>query len=165
MKTLPFMKITMVVMEAERAFWENDGYNASMWTGGPAGTVTAMRYGDSDDEITSLVSWTRGHTAEYLDRLGPEAAKKLVIREIEALRPAAKGYLKAVHFHSWGMEPFSAGDWAVFRPGQIADFKNDMANPHGRLFFCGEHTAFANRGMEGAMESAERAVFEAIDLL
>ena len=164
-KTLPFMKISMVVMEAERPFWEDDGLNPSMWTDGPAGRVLVMRNGDSDDEVTSLVSWTRGHAADYLDRLGPEEAKKLVIREIETLRPAAKGHLKAAHFHSWGLEPFSAGDWAVFRPGQVADFKNDMANPHGRLFFCGEHTAFANRGMEGAMESAERAVFEAIELI
>ena len=164
-KTLPFMKITMVVMETDRPFWESDGFNPSMWTDGPAGSVTATRYGDGVDDVTSLVSWTRGHAAEYLDRLGPETAKKLVIREIENLRPAAKGYLKAAHFHSWGMEAFSAGDWAVFRPGQIADFKNDMANAHGRLFFCGEHTASTNRGMEGAMESAERAAFEAIDVM
>ena len=35
-----------------------------------------------------------------------------------------------------------------------------MAAPHGRIHFCGEHTARANRGMEGAMESAERVVLE-----
>ncbi|MFK7888416.1 MAG: FAD-dependent oxidoreductase [Gammaproteobacteria bacterium] len=29
--------------------------------------------------------------------------------------------------------------------------------PHGRIHFCAEHTATTQRGMEGAMESAERA--------
>jgi monoamine oxidase len=33
------------------------------------------------------------------------------------------------------------------------------------MFFCGEHTAKENRGMEGALESAERAVFEAAEIL
>ena len=32
--------------------------------------------------------------------------------------------------------------------------------PAGRLFFAGEHTAEAYRGMEAAMESGERAALE-----
>jgi monoamine oxidase len=40
-----------------------------------------------------------------------------------------------------------------------------MFAPHGRLHFCGEQTALANRGMEGAMESGERAAIEAMDHL
>jgi monoamine oxidase len=35
-----------------------------------------------------------------------------------------------------------------------------MAQAHGRIHFCGEHTAVSNRGMEGAMESGERAALE-----
>lgn len=160
--TLPFMKITITVMEADAPFWEDDGLGLTTWTDGPAGAITAARYSENDD-VNALLSWTRGHDAERLDRLGPERAKALVVRELEAVRPAAKGKVRAVHFHSWGMEPFSAGDWAVFRPGQISTFLGDMAAPHGRLFFCGEHTALSNRGMEGALESAERVVFEVID--
>ena len=34
--------------------------------------------------------------------------------------------------------------------------------PEGRLHFCGEHTALSNRGMEGAMESGERAALEVL---
>ncbi|MDG2243394.1 MAG: NAD(P)/FAD-dependent oxidoreductase [Rhodospirillaceae bacterium] len=160
--TLPFMKITITVLETKEPFWVNDGLGPMTWTNGPAGIITGTRYGESDD-VNALVSWTRGHDAARLDRLGPEHAKALVIQELEAARPAAKGKVKAVHYHSWGMEPFSAGDWAVFRPGQISAFRSEMANPHGRLFFCGEHTAVSNRGMEGALESAERVVFEALD--
>ena len=35
-----------------------------------------------------------------------------------------------------------------------------MCSPAGRLFFAGEHTAEAYRGMEAAMESGERAALE-----
>ena len=164
-QTLPFMKITMVVIEAKSPYWEKDGLNPSMWTDGPIGTLTALRYGESDDEVTALTAWARGNPADYLDRLGPKATKERVVREIEAIRPAAKGQVKAVHVHSWGLDRLSACAWAVFAPGQVAAFVNDMAKPHGNLFFCGEHTAKVNRGMEGALESAERAVFEAIEII
>ena len=40
-----------------------------------------------------------------------------------------------------------------------------MAEPHGNLHFCGEHTALSNRGMEGAMESGERVAFEVMDAI
>jgi len=48
----------------------------------------------------------------------------------------------------------------IYAPGQIRRFARVMAAPHGRVHFCGEHTARANRGMEGAMESAERVALE-----
>jgi monoamine oxidase len=44
----------------------------------------------------------------------------------------------------------------------VSAFANNLADPHGRIHFCGEHTAIANRGMEGAMESGERAALEVL---
>jgi monoamine oxidase len=32
-----------------------------------------------------------------------------------------------------------------------------MLQPQGRVHFCGEHTSVTARGMEGALESGERA--------
>jgi monoamine oxidase len=42
----------------------------------------------------------------------------------------------------------------------VTRFAGIIGRPHGRLHFCGEHLAVANRGMEGAMESGERAAAE-----
>jgi monoamine oxidase len=58
------------------------------------------------------------------------------------------------------LEPFNAGDWAYFGPGQVTAFARTMAAPAGRVHFCGEHTATANRGLEGALESSERVALE-----
>jgi monoamine oxidase len=60
--------------------------------------------------------------------------------------------------HSWGADPYAGGAWAYFRPGDVTRYAAVLANPHGRLQFCGEHLALQSRGMEGAMESAEEAV-------
>jgi monoamine oxidase len=78
------------------------------------------------------------------------------------MRPAAKDQLEAKTYFSWKTQPFNLGDWAYFKPGQISRFALGMAAPAGRIHFCGEHTAVANRGMEGALESSERVALEVL---
>ena len=53
----------------------------------------------------------------------------------------------------------------MWAPGQVTAFASEVGKPHGRIHFCGEHTAVSNRGMEGAMESGERAAFEILGLI
>ena len=48
------------------------------------------------------------------------------------------------------------------QPGQVRELRASIAKPHKRLFFCGEHTAIGSRGMEGALESAERVSLEVL---
>lgn len=165
-KTLAYMRNTLVFLVPKRPFWEADEMSPSLWTDGAAGWVMAQRFGDDPAEVTGLVANTRGYGADVLDRLGPEGAGRRVIAEIEALRPAAKGQLSVGGFHSWWLDPFSAGDWAIYAPGQVKAFlPSVLSKPHGRVHFCGEHTAFMNRGMEAAMESAERVAFEVAERL
>ncbi|TXS91981.1 FAD-dependent oxidoreductase [Parahaliea maris] len=157
--TLPYMINTVIFLKVNRPFWEEDGLSPAMWTDGMLGTVAAHRSGPNED-VTALVVNPRGHRAAYLDRLPREEAIRRVIAEIESIRPKARGALECVGYQSWNQDPYSAGDWAVFAPGQIKRFAREIASVHGRVHFCGEHTAVANRGMEGAMESAERVAIE-----
>jgi monoamine oxidase len=101
-----------------------------------------------------------GRHAERLDTLPATDAAALVTGEIESARPAARGQLEFVGRESWGSNPYAGGGWAYFRPGQVRRFGAAMAAPRGRLHFCGEHLAHRARGMEGAMESGERAAAE-----
>lgn len=157
--TLNYQRNTLVFLVPRRPFWEADGLSPTMWTDGTLGTVYAQRFGEDPKEVTGLVVNTRGWVADRLDRMGSDAAQAFVIQEIERLRPAAKGALEAGGFHSWWLDPHAAGDWAIFAPGQVGLLPT-MAQPHGRIHFCGEHTATMNRGMEGAMESGERVAME-----
>lgn len=162
---LPYMINTVLFFTAKRPFWNDDGLSPSMWTDGLLGTVFAQRFGATDEEVTCLSVNPRGHRAAFLDRLPREEAIRRVIAEIEAIRPAARGALVCTGYHSWTQDPYAAGDWAVFAPGQVSRFAEAIATPHGRVHFCGEHTGAANRGMEAAMESAERATLEVVDTL
>ncbi|MDG1462596.1 MAG: FAD-dependent oxidoreductase, partial [Gammaproteobacteria bacterium] len=51
---------------------------------------------------------------------------------------------------------------AYWQPGQVSGFATSIGEQHDRIHFCGEHTAIANRGMEGAMESGERVALEVL---
>jgi monoamine oxidase len=159
---LAHQSISMVFLTARSPFWEKDKLSPSMWTDGVAGTVMAQRFGATADEVTGLVVQARGALADYWDRLGKDEAIRLVIAELEAIRPAARGQLVGRSYFSWAREPFNAGDWAYFGPGQITAFAPSLAAPAGRVHFCGEHTATANRGLEGALESSERVALELI---
>lgn len=156
-KTLLHQMITQIALEVRRPFWESDEVAPSMWTDSPIGRVFAIRGGVTDDEVSSLLVTAYGYKAAQLDRLGPEAAGRFALAEIERMRPAARDQLRVAAHHSWALDPYAAGDWAYFAPGTVTRFMPAMFQPHGRVHFCGEQTAVGSRGMEGAMESGERA--------
>jgi monoamine oxidase len=161
-KTLGYMPISQFHVIPKKPFWESDGLSPSMWTDGLLGLVLPQRFGTRDDEITSLTVWCRGLNGLYVDRLGLNAAKARVLSEFARLRPASKGALEIAAVHSWASDPMAGGSWATFKPGQITELRSSMAKPHQALFFCGEHTSIGSRGMEGALESAERVCLEVL---
>lgn len=159
-KTLPYQPISLAFLTASEPFWDDDGLPPSMWTDSALGSVSAQHFGQTVEEITGLSIYARGQLADYWDDLGEKAALRMIVAEFERTRPAAKGKLRAKAIQSWKADPFSGGGWAFYEPGQVSAFANEMAKPTGRIYFCGEHTAQVNRGLEGALESSERAVQE-----
>jgi monoamine oxidase len=161
-RTLPSMRITKTFFEAKSPFWEDDGYDPAMWTDTALGEVRALRQLSDSTEITGLVGRSRGFVSQKLDTLGEAAARRFLVKEYERLRPAARGKITAVGYKSWSMDPHAGGSWTDWRPGEIHDHLPAFSERYGQLVFCGEHMAVSNRGMEAAMESAERA---AVDVL
>jgi monoamine oxidase len=74
--------------------------------------------------------------------------------------PSAQEVTSVGQLVRWTNDPFAGGSWALWRPGQAGSAHAAIRAPAGRLFFAGEHTAEAYRGMEAAMESGERAALE-----
>lgn len=163
-KTLPYQPISLAFLTASEPFWLEDGLPPSMWTDSALGSVSAQHFGETVEEVTGLSIYGRGQLAEYWDDLGQDAALRMIVAEYERIRPAAKGKLTAKAMQSWQADPFSGGGWAFFAPGQVSAFVRDMAKPANRMHFCGEHTALTNRGVEGALESSERAVQELLSV-
>lgn len=163
-QTLPYYKTFQIHYAIEREFWKDDGLPPSMWTDSVFDRLNLIPEENSAAPACYLV-YVNGRQAAHLDRLGLEKAERLVRSEIERLRPAAKGALRPIRVHSNQRDPFIGGSYAYWRPGQPMKLPNVMSQPHGHVHFAGEHTAMVNRGMEGAMESGERAAFEVLDAL
>lgn len=159
--TLPYQALSIAFLTVKSPYWEEEKrLGPGMWTDGRLGVVNAQRFGKTPEEVTGLLVWGRGNLANYWDGLGKEAALKMIVNEIETIRPAAKGKIGGAYLHSWKGERFNAGDFSYFAPGQLTSIVGSMAEPHGRLHFAGEHTAKSNRGLESAFESSERAAIE-----
>lgn len=160
--TVPYQPLANMFLTVARPYWEEDKLSPGMWTNSLLGWVMPQYFGTSEGEVTGLLVQGRGELALTWDRMGRERAMATAVETLEALRPAAKGAVKAAHYHSWGAEEFSTGAWAYFMPGQIRDLHAAIAKPAGRIHFCGEHTAISARGLEGALESSERAASEVL---
>jgi len=159
-RSLPHQAITQVYLAPKRAYWEDDAYAPSLFTDTLAGMVTGVRSGSNPAEVSHLSCWVIGPHAEQLAGASDAEVGRAVIGAIEAVRPAAVGQLELIGLKAWGDDPQAGGAWAYFRPGQMRKFAAGMGAAHGRIHFCGEHLAQAARGLEGALEAAERAVSE-----
>lgn len=147
-------------------YWEEDGLPPSMWTDQIAGRFMALKNDlDNPDKVTSCVAYLNSQVALDLAQMEEKEAIAAVTKTLEHMRPSLKGALEPVFHWKWSNNRFAGGAYAYWKPGQITDFANEIALPHGRIHFAGEHTAVINRGMEGAMESGERAALELMNLL
>ena len=157
-REIGYTPITRTYFRVVEAFWEQDGLPTTMWTDTALERIFAMR--DEAGEIVGLVSHADGPAAERLDAMSPDERHRFAETVLCELRPAARDAVEAVASTSWGTDRFAGGAYPYYAPGQIGRLRPTLARPLGRLHFAGEHTAVTQPGMEGAAESADRAVAE-----
>jgi monoamine oxidase len=123
----------------------------------------AAPFGDDPTQpINGIVVHGRAGLARRWQAMGSDAAMASAIAAIEALRPAAKGQLRALHYQAWADDPLAGGAWAIHAPGQPHRLGPVLGLPHGRLFFAGEHCSHDQRGMEAAASTGFSAAMAAI---
>jgi monoamine oxidase len=155
---IPYGHGTSVFMRITGPFWEQDGLGSSLWSDGAAGkaydwTTPSGRY------VWSFLSGIANVPVRRLDDAG---AMRHALRVLTAARPSMRGRVEPIGLMNWSRHPFSRGTYAYRAPGQIARYGNVAADVHDNLHFAGEHTAVLLQGMEGAMESGERAALEVL---
>lgn len=157
---IPYTAITQYCIVPRRPFWDEDRLPPLMWTDTRIERIFPQR--DPDGRVASLFCWVDGASAIELDRLPETDQIEIVKNELARIRPASKGNVDVVKIVSWARDPFARGAYANYHPGQVTRLRPVMAQPWHRLHFAGEHTAVTSPGMEGAIESAERAADEVI---
>ncbi len=155
---IPYGHATSVFLRVRGPFWEVDGFGSSFWSDGPAGRA----YYWSTPSGRYIWAFLSGITNRPVRRLDDADTMRYVLRALTTARPSMKGRVEPIGLMNWSRHPFSRGTYAYRAPGQIARYGNVAAEVHGNLHFAGEHTAVLLQGMEGAMESGERAALEVL---
>ncbi|MCU0426328.1 MAG: NAD(P)/FAD-dependent oxidoreductase [Candidatus Kapabacteria bacterium] len=154
-RSLQYTTISQIHVAVKKAFWLDDGLPPTMWTDSPLERIFV--YPEADGKPARMLCWINGEGARKFDTLSEKDVLALVQAEMKRLRPASEGALEVTRINSWGKNPFAGGSYVKFAPGQITKFALHLAMPHQNIVFAGEHTAMRFTGMEGALESGERA--------
>lgn len=160
--TLTYSTSTQVLFRVDDAYWEQDGLPPTIWSDTGIGQLLAFPYGPGGATRSASI-WISGADAFEADKLSHSALVERSMAVLKRIRPKAAKALTPIKVFSWQQERYTGGTWASWAPGQITAFANQLSQIHGRIHFAGEHTARIERGMEGAMESADRVTLEILE--
>ncbi|WP_170287317.1 FAD-dependent oxidoreductase [Halioglobus maricola] len=159
-ETLDYAKTLQAFFTVEGEYWGQ--HTPSVWTDTAAERLFATA--DADGKVSNITLWTTGNEALAFGALEGATQQQALYQAVYDVFPAAKGKVTLREVRDWSNDKLAGGSWLRWQPGQIGAYADVLAAPAGRLFFAGEHTAIVNTGMEGAMESGERAVGELMGL-
>lgn len=159
--SIEYHKVSQLHLLATEAFWEESGQPASWWTNGPLGRIFARTRPNAAGSHNMTV-WINGDACDAVDAMSEAGAMEAISAELQRAIPASRGKVEPAALVRWATDPDSGGAWALWPPGRVHELHAAVRQPHDRVFFAGEHTGKAYSGMEAALESAERAVLEAL---
>lgn len=111
-----------------------------------------------DTSTVHINAWINGDDVSYWRVLTDQQRRKMLGNALAKI-PNSQGDLSHDIDIDWEKEPYQQGVWASWLPGDIKHI-HSLTKPQGLAFFAGEHTGASYSGMEGALESAERAVLQ-----
>ncbi|MYL31552.1 NAD(P)-binding protein [Halobacillus halophilus] len=108
-----------------------------------------------------LASYTWGQNALLFNSLSKKRAVEEVLSDLARVygRVVYDTYMTSI-VYNWSRNPYSAGCFTLFTPGQSRDLEDIIPLPEGRIHFAGEHTSSYHGWIEGAIESGIRGAAE-----
>lgn len=147
---------TKVLLEYSSRFWLDAGLGGDTISELPIGWTwegTDQQAGDSG----ILIAYTSG---DYADADIDVADLNIIAdkrAQIETMYPGADELFVSANVHAWHRQEYTMGGYASYGPGQVVPFWNAFRQPHGKIYFAGEHTDDKYIAyMEGAVRSGVR---------
>ncbi len=160
---LPHGQVIKVMVAYDEPWWRADGLNGQAASGvGPVGIVFDNTVPGHDPGI--LVGFYEGEHALYWGERSPTARRQAfvdcLVRWFGAKAASPIDYVE----RDWAAEPWTRGCYgAHFPTGAWTRFGPALRRPVGPLHWAGTETATVWMGyLDGAVESAERAVTEVL---
>ena len=145
-------RVTKIVWEFDKSFWDvgyhmTDSRLQQVWVGGRNGSPV-------------LTAYICGNDTEFW-RSRPNVIEAS-LDELEKMLPDAREHFRRAWVFDWTQNHLAHGGFSHIAPGCSFDGAETVSEPIGNVHFAGEHTATWIGFIEGALESAERAVREVI---
>ena len=158
-RELAYTRITKVFLQATRAEWDKRNLGSSVWTDTPCERIFNAD-GKPGDSLGIFTIWTDGDGARLPESLSDKNRLAWGKKEFARALPFMKNAVETGATKSWTNDEFARGAYSHFSTGQLEELQPNLKTSVGNVHFAGEHTAEFAPGMEGALESAERAVNE-----
>jgi monoamine oxidase len=155
----PYDNMVNVFFAVKEPYWKVDGLPGSLWTNQPMGRMYHFK-----SEYGEYIWMNVRHPRSPWIRMSDADVMQDATKALNLARPSTVGRIEAIAVVNWSASPWTRGHNVYRTPGQISRFGNVVAEAHGRIHFAGDHTAVTMMGMEGAMESGERAAVEILQL-
>jgi monoamine oxidase len=138
-----------------RRFWETDYqiYGGISWVAGITNMVWYPSGGMFSDQGVLIGSYSSGDNGELLASKPLQEQFELTRQVVERLHPGHGHELKRPMAIAWSKVPFSLGEAARYRPGQIAEYTL-LNRPDGPFYFAGDYLSHVGTWQESAMTSA-----------
>lgn len=158
---VPYGKATSIFYPVKEPYWEADGLPPAIWSDtliGRAFLVTNEHgqylwlYAGGQNAVPTF-GWTMSDVVQH------------ATESLEAARPSLKGCLGDPSAWCWARHAYAQATFASRSPGDLGTLQQRLKAPMGRIAFAGEHSADFSAGIEGALESGERAAIDSLSML
>jgi monoamine oxidase len=165
---------TKVALLTKHRFWEakhgifGGTTSTDMMIGSiiyPSDNAPSESSGRSNRDISNgpgvlVVSYAWGQDARRLAAMPASEREELATKQAALVHPELNERGMILERASWAWDTYrwSGGAFTFYQPGQFARLHQYVVQPEGLVFFAGEHCSHSHSWMQGALESAERAV-------
>jgi monoamine oxidase len=163
-RELHYDSSTKILLQFKRRFWEQDDdiFGGGSVTDLPIRFVYYPSHGlGRTGPAVLLASYTWSDDSQRWDSLSPQERIDYALEGLAKIHGEVvrREFIKGTSY-SWMQDHCNMGAFALFNPGQQAEFWPFIASPEGKVHFAGEHTTLKHAWIEGAIESGVRAAIE-----
>lgn len=160
---MPMGSCIKYIATYERPFWREAGLSGDAVSDGGA-ILTVMDNCTHNTQVPALVAFAVGDAAKRWSQRSASERRSAVVRELARLFGAQAASPTTFHEMNWLAEPYSGGCYiAVPQPGDLTAIGDALRRPCGRIHWAGSETATVWPGVDGAVQSGQRAANEVVN--
>jgi monoamine oxidase len=146
-----------IALEFREAWWNEENWSASLHCDLPI----QQTWDGTKGERPIIHCYICGADAEFF--LKHSRPVRMAATQLGEIFPKALEQFETGVMYDWISDSFALGAFSHMAPGYVMTHLKHIAAPVGPVHFAGEHAAAWNGFIEGALESAERAVQEVLN--